>query len=288
MRREAQEIGEHDTDRRLAVPSTRDEIAALGATMNGLLDRLHAALERERRFVADASHELRTPLAILRTELELAERPGRDPQALRAAISEAGQETDRLIRLTEDLLLLARADNRQPILRLESVRLRELLVRAVGRGRARDHRPSVDLDCPEDLRVVADPDRLLQVVDNLLNNAIQHSPPGTLVRIVVRGNGHATIEVVDDGPGLPPGFQAHAFERFHRAEKARSRESGGTGLGLSIVRAIVEAHGGTADIVNRPEGGARATVRLPRVAPSQIGPVFGETERRSLARSWGQ
>jgi two-component system OmpR family sensor kinase len=128
---------------------------------------------------------------------------------------------------------------------------------------------------------------LLQVVDNLLNNAIQHSPPGTLVRIVVRGNGHATIEVVDDGPGLPPGFQAHAFERFHRAEKARSRESGGTGLGLSIVRAIVEAHGGTADIVNRPEGGARATVRLPLIAPSQLAEDFGETERR-LARSRGR
>lgn len=269
MRREANSISEHDPDRRLAVPATRDEIAALGATMNRLLDRLHTALERERRFVGDASHELRTPLAILRTELELAGRPGRSPAALASAIAEASQETDRLIRLTEDLLLLARADNHQTILRLASIRARELLTSALRRGPGRDHEPPIDIDCPDGLEFVADPDRLLQILENLISNAIVHTPPNTPVRVAATRDedGHVSIEVLDDGPGMPPDFQPRAFDRFHRAEHARSRETGGTGLGLSIVRAIAEAHGGTAEIVNRPEGGACASVKLP---PLQI------------------
>lgn len=269
MRREANSISEHDPDRRLAIPATRDEIAALGATMNRLLDRLHTALERERRFVGDASHELRTPLAILRTELELAGRPGRSPAALASAIAEASQETDRLIRLTEDLLLLARADNHQTILQLAPIRARELLTNALRRGPGRDHKPPIAIDCPEDLEFVADPDRLLQVVENLISNAVVHTSPNTPVHVAVTRDKHRNvrIEVLDDGPGLPPDFQPHAFDRFHRAEHARSRETGGTGLGLSIVRAITEAHGGTADIVNRSEGGACASVQLP---PLQI------------------
>ena len=265
MRREANAIGEHDPDRRLAIPTTRDEIAALAVTMNRLLDRLHTALERERRFVGDASHELRTPLAILRTELELAGRPGRSPDALRSAIEEASQETDRLIRLTEDLLLLARADNNQTILHPAPIEVRDLLTSAVRRGLGRDHQPPVEVDCPQDLRFVADPDRLLQVVENLVNNAVAHTPAHTTVRVIaIRGDdGDLVIRVIDDGPGLPPEFQPRAFDRFHRAEAARSRETGGTGLGLSIVRAIAEAHGGTADIVNRAEGGACATIAVP-------------------------
>jgi hypothetical protein len=134
MRREANAIGEHDPDRRLAIPATGDEVAALGATMNRLLDRLHLALGKERRFVADASHELRTPLATLRTGLELAARPGRSASALLEAISDAAEETDRLIKLTEDLLLLARADNHQTNLRPRLVRLHELLADAVHKG----------------------------------------------------------------------------------------------------------------------------------------------------------
>lgn len=270
MRREASSIGEHDPDRRLAVPATRDEVAALGATMNRLLDRLHSALERERRFVGDASHELRTPLAILRTELELAGRPGRSPDALRTAIAEASQETDRLIKLTEDLLLLARADNHQTILHPAPVQINELLADAVSRSRGRDHLPRIVIDCPEDLEFVADPDRLLQIVQNLITNAVVHTPPNTPVRLTAarEADGSLAIEVLDDGPGLPPEFQPRAFDRFHRAEHARSRDTGGTGLGLSIVRAIAEAHGGTADIVNRAEGGARARIQLPPIQRS--------------------
>lgn len=265
MRREAASISEHDPERRLAVPATRDEVAALGATMNQLLGRLHDAVGRDRRFVADASHEIRTPLAVLRTELELAARPGRSREALRQAVTEAGRETERLIRLSEDLLLLARTDNQQPVLHIAEVRLPELLRTGARRGRARDHAPPVEVGCPEDLVVEVDADRLLQAVDNLLDNAILHTPPGTPVRLTATRapDGGVEIAVLDSGPGLPPEFLPRAFERFHRAEHARSRDTGGTGLGLSIVRSIAEAHGGAATIENRPGGGTRAVVRLP-------------------------
>jgi signal transduction histidine kinase len=270
MRREAAAISEHDPGRRLAVPATRDEVAALGSTMNHLLDRLHVALERDRRFMADAGHELRTPLAILRAELELGARPGRSQEALHSAIVEAGHETDRLIRLAEDLLLLARADNRQPILQLSSTSLPELLATAARRGLSRDREPPVRIECLDDLRVTVDPDRMLQAIDNLLDNAVLYSPPGTPVTLSAAVDGTASdgtaavvIEVADAGPGLPAEFLPHAFERFRRAEHSRSRNTGGTGLGLSIVQAIVEAHGGTTTIVNSADGGARATIRLP-------------------------
>ena len=270
MRREAAAISEHDPGRRLAVPATRDEVAALGTTMNHLLDRLQVALERDRRFMADAGHELRTPLAILRAELELGARPGRSQEALHAAIVEAGHETDRLIRLAEDLLLLARADNHQPILQLRSTSLPELLATAARRGRSRDREPPVRIECPDDLRITVDPDRMLQAIDNLLDNAVLHTPPGTPVTLTAAvegepadGAGIVVIEIIDAGPGLPEEFLPHAFERFRRAERSRSRNTGGTGLGLSIVQAIVDAHGGTTALANRPDGGARATIRLP-------------------------
>jgi two-component system OmpR family sensor kinase len=264
MRREAATIGEHDPGRRLAVPTTGDEVAALATTMNELLDRLHVALERDRQFMADAGHELRTPLAILRAELELGARPGRSQAALHSAIVEAGQETDRLIRLAEDLLLLARTDNQQPIVALCSTRLPELLGIAVRRGRSRDREPPIEIDCPDGLQVALDSDRMLQAIGNLLDNAVLHSPPGTPVQLsaALDDAGTVVIDVIDSGPGLPPEFLPHAFERFRRAEHARSRDTGGTGLGLPIVQAIVEAHGGTVTIVNRAGNGARATIRL--------------------------
>ncbi len=270
MRRQTAEISDQDLGQRLAVPSTRDEIAALGRTMNALLARLQEALERERGFVADAGHELRTPLAILRTELELAARPGRSRDDLVEAITVAGLETDRLIRLAEDLLLLARADNHQPFLRPADVALPELLA-AAARGaeaRATARGITVEVHGPAELTVQADPDRLRQAMDNLLDNATRHAPPGSSVdvRLCVPRSGSVTVDVADRGPGFPPDFLPHAFKRFHRAEAARGRDSGGTGLGLSIVRAIAVAHGGDVTASNRPGGGAAVRLDLPIVA----------------------
>jgi len=270
MRREAAAISEHDPDRRLPVPRTADEVAALATTMNNLLDRLHVALQRDRQFMADAGHELRTPLAIIRAELELGARPGRSPQALHSAIVEAAEETDRLIRLAEDLLFLAKADNQQPILRPQRTQVPELLAAATRRGRSRDRVPPVEISCPDDLEVTLDPDRMLQAIDNLLDNAIGHTQPGTPVHLnaICEDSGAVIIEVTDSGAGLPPEFLPHAFERFRRAEHARSRDTGGTGLGLPITQAIIRAHGGTITLTNRAPVGATATIRLPGSKPT--------------------
>jgi two-component system OmpR family sensor kinase len=267
MRREAAEISDRDLDRRLGVPATRDEVAALGITINALLARLQEALHRERGFVADAGHELRTPLAILRAELDLAARPGRSREALAEAVHQAGEETDRLIRLAEDLLLLARADNLQPFLRTKRLSVPDLL-HAAARGagtRVAEREVTIAVHVPDTLDVEADPDRLRQAVDNLLDNAARHSPRGGVVELsaALARPGVLTIEVDDRGSGFPVDFLPHAFDRFHRAGDARSRDDGGTGLGLSIVRAITRAHGGEAVASNRPGGGAAVRIELP-------------------------
>ena len=296
MRRQVAAIGDADLERRLAVPSTRDEIAALGTTMNAMLDRLQSALDRERAFVADAGHELRTPLAILRAELELAARPGRSHAALAEAVDRAGEETDRLIRLAEDLLLLARADNNQPILRTEQVPLPELLHAAARRATAcvtQGQGVTVSVEAPDELILTADPGRIRQAVDNLLDNAVRHAPAHSTV--MVRASvpaGSVLISVAEDGPGFPPDFLPHAFERFHRAEAGRSRDDGGTGLGLAIVRAIAAAHGGDADADNRPEGGAVVTLRLPlthsaATAPASRHPPTNSRPRQPAAGGMG-
>ncbi len=277
MRRQAATISDQDLSRRLAVPPTRDEIAALGTTMNALLHRLQAALERERGFVADAGHELRTPLAILRTELELAARPGRSREALVDAVSRAGQETDRLIRLAEDLLLLARSDNHQPFVRPAPLSLPTVLD-AAARGaatRAGERAVTVTVHAPDELVIYADADRLRQAVDNLLDNATRHAPDGTVVDVTMSTSpaGTVTIEVADRGTGFPEDFLPHAFERFHRSEAARTRDSGGTGLGLSIVRAIAQAHGGDARAANRPGGGAVVSIDLPDPVRHRVEPA---------------
>jgi signal transduction histidine kinase len=267
MRRQAAEISDQDLGRRLAVPSTRDEIAALGTTMNALLARLEKAVTRERGFVADAGHELRTPLAILRTELELAGRPGRSRDDLVEAVALAGQETDRVIRLAEDLLLLARADNHQAFLRPTPMSLADLLGAAArGAGAlATDREITIAVHTSSELHMTADPDRLRQAVDNLLDNATRHAPAGSTIDVTASEPrvGQVTVEVADRGSGFPPDFLPHAFERFHRAEAARARDSGGTGLGLSIVRAIARAHGGDAVAAARHGGGAVVTIDLP-------------------------
>jgi signal transduction histidine kinase len=279
MRRQTAAISDDDLGHRLEVPTTRDEIAALGTTMNALLARLQDALARERGFVADAGHELRTPLAILRTELELAARPGRSQAALAAAIGQAGQETDRLIRLTEDLLLLARADNRQPFLRPGPVSVPELLDAAARGAGARSARRQVTVavHSPSTLVLDADPDRLRQAVDNLIDNAARYAPTGTTVEVTATSSvsGMVSIAVADRGPGFPPDFLLHAFKRFRRADTDRNRDHGGTGLGLSIVSAIAHAHGGRALAGNQPSGGAVVTIELPSTGPPQTDPLPG-------------
>ena len=250
---------------RLPVPRSRDEVSRLAETLNEMLDRLHASLEHERRFVADASHELRTPLALLRTELDLALRRRRSREELEDALRSAAVETERLSRLAEDLLLIARGDRGTLPLRREDVEVGKVLDTVVARfaGRAQAVGATVVVE-PTDARVEADPERLGQALGNLLDNALGHGAHSVVVS-AERSNGTVELHVADDGDGFPPGFVDRAFDRFSRADEARSR--GGAGLGLSIVALIADAHGGEASVANRSEGGADAWITLPALSP---------------------
>ncbi|HEX8863531.1 MAG TPA: ATP-binding protein [Actinomycetes bacterium] len=252
--------------RPLDVPGTRDELAALARTMNELLDRISQALERERRLIADASHELRTPLTVLRTELELADRAGRSREQLAESVHHATLEATRIARLAEDLLLLARTDRGAPVVRAVDQPLEPVLQEAVASAsiRARDHEVRVGLQVEPELVAAVDGDRLRQAVDNLLDNALRVAPAGSEVRLEAgRRNGTLEVSVSDRGPGFPAGFLPHAFERFHRADTARTRQHGGAGLGLAIVNAIAHGHGGRAEAANRRDGGAVVRILLP-------------------------
>jgi heavy metal sensor kinase len=267
MRRQAAAISEHDAETRLTVPSTHDEIAELGHTVNALLARLQVALTKQRAFVADAGHELRTPLAILRAELELAARPGRDADELRLAIGQAAAETDRLSHLTDELLFLARHDEADATRKHELQPLHPILERAVkaARVQATPRQVEVLLDASRDIAARVDGDDLRRGVDNLLSNAVRYSPPGSTVELSIKDTPSAfTIAVRDRGPGFPDEFLPHAFERFRRADSARARDEGGSGLGLAIVLAVARAHGGDSEATNRPDGGAQVIMRIPR------------------------
>ena len=248
------------------VPATRDEVAALAGTMNDLLGRLQRALARQRAFVADASHELRTPLAVLRGELELAARPGRGLPELAAAVRNSSAEAERLARLTDDLLLLARSDEDRLSLRLQRTDVGSLLARSAGLAGSRLAAAGLScrVDVPPGTCADVDPDRIRQAVDNLIGNALRFAPRGSVIVLAARAaGGGLDIEVSDDGPGFPAGFLPHAFERFARPDSGRSRGDGGAGLGLAIVRVIAAAHGGVATAGNKPGGGAVVRLRLP-------------------------
>jgi two-component system OmpR family sensor kinase len=248
---------------RLPVPRSRDEVFRLAETLNDMLARLEASFEHERRFVADASHELRTPLALLRTELELALRRPRSAAELEQAVRSAAEETERLSRLADDLLLIARADQGALPIRRERVDADEVLTVVAGRfaGRAAQEVRAVRAE-PADAVLEVDPDRVEQAVSNLVENALTHGA-GEVVLFARSDDGVVELHVVDDGPGFPEAFLERAFDRFSRADEARGR--GGAGLGLSIVSLVAEAHGGTAGAANRPEGGADVWLALRRV-----------------------
>jgi signal transduction histidine kinase len=257
----ARSIGESDLTRRIPVTG-RDEIADLSHTFNAMLDRLEAAFATQRQFVSDASHELRTPITIVRGQLELL---GDDPDERRETIALVTDELDRMSRFVDDLLLLAKAE-RDDFLRVSEVELGALTDDLFDKSRGLGSR-DWQLEARADATVVADRQRLTQAIMGLAQNAVQHTADGDPIWLGSEvDRREARLWVRDSGPGIGADDQERIFARFSRAAASR-RRSEGAGLGLAIVRAIAEAHGGTAAVSSRPGDGATFIVTIPVGGP---------------------
>jgi two-component system, OmpR family, sensor kinase len=249
---------------RLPVPPTGDELTRLAVTLNDMLDGLEELLDRERRFVDRASHEIRTPLAILKARIDVATSRSRTAEELSLILAGVGRDTDRIVRLAEDLLVLARTRPEGLPVRLEDVELPEFLAsvaapfaaRADGEGR----RVSVDA---ETVTARLDAARLRQAVENLLENALRHGQGG--VQVTARAlDGLLRIDVTDEGGGFGDDVLAHAFEPFRRGRHGPGEGARhGAGLGLAVVLAVAQAHGGTATARNLPGRGAGVRLDVP-------------------------
>ena len=267
MRRRAATISSGDTGARLPVPDSVDEIYRLGKTLNEMLARLELGLEHERAFVADASHELRSPLAVLKAELEVGLMENGSAADLRSTVSSAIEETDRLTKLADSLLVLATAEQGLLTLTRRSINTVELFgtIRARYGPRARQLGRGLVISPGTDAWIVGDAARLEQALGNLVENAL-HYGQGR-IEVSARPAGETIqLHVTDEGTGFPADFLPGAFDRFTRADPSRPR--GGTGLGLAIVRAIVTGHGGSVAAVNRASGGADVWIALPAAAAS--------------------
>ena len=250
-----------------------DEMGVLADSFNHMLDRLAEAFASQKAFIADASHELRTPLTVIRGQLEvLAAQPDVSAEEVRRVERLVAAEIGRISRLVDDLLFLTQAE-RADFLRPERIDL-EPFVAELWDGLSLTADRRFEAGPVPDGTLVADPDRLAQALRNLARNAVEHTAPRTgLVRIEVEqlAGGKLRFAVVDDGPGIPPEERERVFERFHRIDAARSRNSGGAGLGLAIVRAIADAHGGEVHARERPDGpGARLELVLAGFTPAAV------------------
>ena len=256
--------------RRLAVPMERDELGRLAETLNQMMTRLERSFAALRRFTADASHELKTPLTVVRAGVERAITRPDVPSETLAPLEETLQEVNRMTELLDSLLTLARADEGRAELHRESVDLRDIIAEAGETGELLAEHAGVGMEIklpPEPLLVSVDRSRLRQLALNLIENAVKYTPRGGQVSVELGGNdGRAVFTVADTGIGIAPGDLPHVFDRFWRADSARTRtsERAGTGLGLAFCKWIAEAHGGTIDVQSRPGRGTTFTVGLPR------------------------
>lgn len=270
----AASVAAGDMTQRMPVASRNTEIGRLGLAMNEMLDDLHDSFRRRdrseqqlRRFLADASHELRTPLTSIRGYAELFGRGASTrPEDLAKVMGRITQQSERMSLIVDDLLLLARLDQDRP-LASEPVDLEGIARDVVEVARDREPARKIAFSSQGEAQLTGDPDRIYQVVNNLVSNALLHTPEDAAVEVALTGaDAGVTLEVRDTGPGIAPEDQEHLFEPFYRSSAGRARKDGGSGLGLAIVRAIVEAHRGTVSVANREPHGAAFTVRLPRSA----------------------
>jgi signal transduction histidine kinase len=285
--RAAHRITEGDLSKRLPVVHPKDEIGDLAATINGMLSRLEKTLarlqqtiDRQRRFVADASHELRTPLTSIHSYAQVLEEWAlKDPQIGPESVAAIKRESERMKGLVENLLELARGDEGMK-LHLKDNNLTDVVQEAAESARAAVNGKEVLIECPtpkqrvqeeeEGVSAVFDRERLRQALSILLDNAVKYTPEGGRVSMrIVEEDASVGVEVSDTGIGIPEEQIPHVFERFYRAEEARSTE--GLGLGLSIARQIAEDHGGSIEARSKPREGSTFIIRIPRGIPRSKG-----------------
>jgi two-component system OmpR family sensor kinase len=268
MAKRARQIGAGSLDWQLPIANPRDELGQLATAFNELLSRLDAAFDEQRRFMADASHELRTPLTVMSTAAGVTlKKEHREEEEYREALQMVAEQTRRLSRIVKDMFILARADTGRYPLRKRTLYLNDLLgeVARAGDMLASDKNLTVELTNLPEAAFHGDEDLLRQMILNLVDNAVKFTPAGGVVRLgLTRQADEYLLSVSDTGPGIPAEAQAHVFERFYRADKARSRtEDGGAGLGLAIAMWIAKAHDGNLELAASDQNGTKFIARLP-------------------------
>ncbi len=264
--RAAERITQHNLSERLPASKTGDQLERLSLSLNRMIGRLDDAFQNSKRFVADASHEMRTPLTILRGELENLIEDSRLDSELRDRAASMFEEAVRLSRIVEQLFMLSRLDAGEAQTEWSRFDLATLAKTTADQMSllAEDKNISIACDVHQAVPVEGDPARLKQVVVNLLDNAIKYTAQGGAIQLqVLAVNGHAVLEVQDNGVGIPPDALPHVFERFYRVDQIRSGDTEGAGLGLSIVKAICSAHGAEIEAVSTPTRGSCFRVKLP-------------------------
>jgi heavy metal sensor kinase len=266
MARQAHQIGGSSLHKRLEIGGAAEELQVLAASFNALLARLDQSFETMRRFVADASHELRTPLAVIRGEADVALTRERGAAEYRESLAVILDESRRLSRLVDDLLNLARADSGHVPLVIREFYFNDLLAECCRSALPAAAARGIEIEClaPRDAPFRGDEDLLRRLVMNLLDNAVRYTPRGGQVSAALETSPeYIKVSISDTGAGIPTRDAARVFERFYRADQARSRHDGGFGLGLSIVQWIAEAHRGTVELSSQPGAGSVFTVTLP-------------------------
>jgi heavy metal sensor kinase len=263
----ARTISAQNLSSRLVVPPTGDELQRLSETLNGMLDRLEAAFKKITQFTADASHELRTPVAVMRTRAELSLRKARSPEEYRDVIAEVLSELEKTSGLIEQLMFLARADSGAETLHFSPTNVSEVLREACHQGSALAEAKQIGFQeqiSSDSMWIRGDASSLRRLFLILIDNAVKYTPANGQVEVSLqRNNGYAIAQVRDTGIGIAENDLSNVFERFYRADKARTRELGGVGLGLSIGRWITEVHSGTIEVQSAPGRGSVFQIRLP-------------------------
>jgi heavy metal sensor kinase len=281
MTSKARVISADRLQERLAAPRSRDELGRLAATLNDMLDRIERGVQEQQRLVADASHELRTPLAVMRSEIDVWLRAPALPVQAREALESVGEEVERMSRILDNLLTLARIDEGRLDLLCAPERLDELVTEVLGKLRPIAQAKGIALevvrDDAGDAEVLADGPRFELVITNLVDNAIKYTGPGGTVRVLLwRDRREAGVTVSDTGPGIREEALPHLFDRFYRADAARSRSAGGSGLGLAICKEIVTAHGGRLWATSKLGAGSSFSLTMPLAGESSpVAPAGG-------------